>query len=76
MYLKSGDYIFIQEAESLYAIDSNGENTKGENLEEVSIKINLESVSEIILQLRIRNIAGIIIIDFIEMHLEKNKNKI
>lgn len=76
IYLKSGGYLIIQEAESLCAIDVNSGRTKGQNLEEVTLKTNLEAVKEIALQLRLRNIGGIIVIDFIDMYSEDQKEKI
>ncbi|MDR0676197.1 MAG: Rne/Rng family ribonuclease, partial [Elusimicrobiota bacterium] len=76
IYLKSGGYLIIQEAESLCAIDVNSGKTKGESLEAVTLKTNLEAVKEIALQLRLRNIGGIIVIDFIDMYSEEQKQKI
>ncbi|MCP4482126.1 MAG: Rne/Rng family ribonuclease [bacterium] len=76
IYLKSGGYLIIQEAESLCAIDVNSGSTKGENLEAVILKTNLEAVKEIALQLRLRNIGGIIVIDFIDMDKAEHKDEV
>jgi ribonuclease G len=74
IYLKSGGYIIIQEAESLCAIDVNTGRTKGKSLEETILKSNLEAVEEIALQLRLRNIGGIIVIDFVDMYKKEHKD--
>ncbi len=76
IWLKSGGYIVIEQTEALTTIDVNtGKYVGRENLEETSLKINLEAVREIVYQLNLRNIGGIIIIDFIDMidleHREK-----
>ncbi len=76
IYLKSGGYLIIQEAESLCAIDVNSGSTKGENFEQVVLKTNLEAVKEIALQLRLRNIGGIIVIDFIDMEKEEHRKNV
>jgi ribonuclease G len=76
IYLKSGGYLIIQEAESLCAIDVNSGGTKGENLEAVVLKTNLEAVKEVALQLRLRNIGGIIAIDFIDMYKSSHKEEV
>ena len=76
IYLKSGGYLIIQEAESLCAIDVNSGGTKGENLEAVVLKTNLEAVKEVALQLRLRNIGGIIVIDFIDMYKSSHKDEV
>ena len=72
--LKSGGYLIINPTEALTAIDINsGKSTKERNVEETALKTNLESVDEICKQIRIRNIAGLIIVDFIDMEVFKNR---
>ncbi|HMA88247.1 MAG TPA: Rne/Rng family ribonuclease, partial [Burkholderiales bacterium] len=68
VWLKSGGYIIIDQAEALTAIDVNSGRYVGKkNLEETITKINVEAAKEVVYQLRLRNIGGIIIIDFIDM---------
>lgn len=78
--LKSGGYLIIQEAESLCAIDVNsGKFTGNENVskqEDVITLTNIEAANEIARQIRLRNIGGIIVIDFIDMKREKNRRKV
>jgi len=75
--LKSGGYIVIEETEALVAIDVNTGRFVGENnLEETIVKTNLEAVQEIVRQLRLRDLGGIIIIDFIDMQKESNREKV
>lgn len=77
VWLKSGGYIIIDEAEALVAIDVNtGSYVGKKDLEDTIIKTNLEAVKEIAHQLRIRNCGGIIIIDFIDMEKEVNREKV
>ena len=77
VWLKSGGYIVIEATEALTAIDVNtGKYVGKRNLEETILKTNLEAVKEIACQLRLRNIGGIIIIDFIDMEKESNRDKI
>ena len=72
--LKSGGYLVINPTEALTAIDINsGKSTKERNVEETALKTNLEAVDEICKQIRIRNIAGLIVIDFIDMEIFKNR---
>ncbi|MCF6465366.1 Rne/Rng family ribonuclease [Clostridium sp. Cult2] len=71
--LKSGGYIVIDETEALTAIDVNtGKFIGDKNLEDTVVKTNLEAAEEISKQIRLRNIGGIIIIDFIDMKEEKD----
>jgi ribonuclease G len=75
--LESGGYIIIQEAESLCAIDVNsGKFTSKTSHEDTALLTNLEAAAEIARQLRIRNIGGIIVIDFIDMKKSKHKHKV
>lgn len=77
IWLKSGGYIVIEMTEALTAIDVNtGRYVGKRNLEETILKTNLEAVKEIAYQLRLRNIGGIIIIDFIDMEKENNREKV
>jgi ribonuclease G len=77
VWLKSGGYIVIETTEALTAIDVNtGRYVGKRNLEETILKTNLEAVKEIACQLRLRNIGGIIIIDFIDMEKENNREKV
>ncbi len=77
VWLKSGGYIVIEETEALCAIDVNtGKYVGKKNMEETILKTNLEAVKEIAHQLRIRNIGGIIIIDFIDMEIERNRETV
>jgi len=75
--LKSGGHIVIDQTEALIAIDVNSGSFVGSrNMEETGFKTNLEAVHEIVHQLRLRNLGGIIVIDFIDMEEEKNKLKL
>jgi ribonuclease G len=77
VWLKSGGYIVIEITEALTAIDVNtGRYVGKRNLEETILKTNLEAVREIAYQLRLRNIGGIIIIDFIDMAKEISREKV
>ena len=73
MQLKSGGYIVIGVTEALVAIDVNsGRATKEGSIEETALKTNLEAAEEIARQLRLRDLAGLIVIDFIDMEERKN----
>ncbi len=77
VWLKSGGYIVIDQTEALTVIDVNtGKYVGRTSLEETTVKINLEAVREIVYQLRLRNVGGIIIIDFIDMRGEENREKV
>ncbi|MCP4807638.1 MAG: Rne/Rng family ribonuclease [Proteobacteria bacterium] len=77
VWLKSGGYLVIDQTEALTAIDINSGKFVGKSsLEDTTTQINLEAVSEIVHQLRLRNIGGIVIIDFIDMDKESNRNKV
>ena len=76
VWLKSGGYIVIEHTEALVAIDVNTGRYVGKyNLEETILKTNLEAVKEIAYQVRLRDIGGIIIIDFIDMEKKSNQEK-
>jgi len=77
VWLKSGGYIVIEQTEALVAIDVNtGRYVGKHNFDETILKTNLEAVKEIAYQIRLRNIGGIIIIDFIDMKKEQHKEKV
>ena len=71
--LKSGGYIIINQTEALVAIDVNsGRSTREHSIEDTALQTNLEAADEIARQLRLRDLAGLIVIDFIDM--EENRN--
>jgi ribonuclease G len=77
IWLKSGGYIVIEETEALVAIDVNTGRFVGKgNPDDTIYKTNLEAVKEIAYQIRLRNLGGIIIIDFIDMERESDRDKI
>lgn len=77
IWLKSGGYIVIESTEALTVIDVNTGSYVGKrNLEETIAKTNLEAVKEIVYQIRLRNIGGLIVIDFIDMNREADKEKV
>lgn len=77
VWLKSGGYIIIDQTEALTTIDVNtGRYVGKRTLEDTILKTNLEAVREIAYQLRLRNIGGIIILDFIDMEREDNRRKV
>lgn len=77
VFLKSGGSIIIETTEALTVIDVNtGRFIGSGNLEETILKTNLEAAREIVLQLKLRNIGGLIVIDFIDMSNQKNRLKL
>ncbi|MBS8226683.1 Rne/Rng family ribonuclease [Vannielia litorea] len=75
--LKSGGYIVIGVTEALVAIDVNsGRATKEGSIEETALKTNLEAAEEVARQLRLRDLAGLIVIDFIDMDERRNNNAV
>ncbi|OAN53942.1 ribonuclease E [Paramagnetospirillum marisnigri] len=75
--LKSGGYIVISQTEALVAIDVNsGRATKERHIEETALKTNLEAADEVARQLRLRDLAGLIVIDFIDMEENRNNNAV
>jgi len=77
IWLKSGGHIVINQTEALVSIDVNtGKYVGRENAEETILKTNLEAVVEIARQIRLRDLGGIIIIDFIDMDKGEHKNKV
>jgi len=77
IWLKSGGYIVIDQTEALVAIDVNTGRFVGKrNPEETILQTNLEAIKEVVYQVRLRNIGGIIIIDFIDMEREESREKV
>lgn len=77
VWLKSGGYLVIDQTEALVSIDVNSGRYVGQtSLEDTTLKINLEAVKEVVYQLRLRNIGGIIIIDIIDMDKEQHREKV
>jgi ribonuclease E len=77
VWLPSGGYIVIDRTEAMTVIDVNtGKHVGSKNLEETVVGTNLEAAEEIARQLRLRDIGGMILIDFIDMLLEQNKEKV
>jgi ribonuclease G len=77
VWLKSGGYLIIDEAEALTVIDVNTGKYVGTNdFQETILKTNIEAAQEISKQLRLRDVSGIIIVDFIDMDILANKDKI
>ena len=77
IWLKCGGFITIDRTEALTAIDVNtGKYTGNKSLEQTVLKVNKEATLEIARQLRLRDIGGIIIIDYIDMHEDQNKKEI
>jgi ribonuclease G len=80
VWLKSGGYLVINPTEALVAIDVNtgryvGKKSSG-RLEDTIVKTNLEAVKEIVRQIRLRDLGGIIVLDFIDMEEKKNRQKV
>ena len=75
--LKSGGYIVINQTEALVAVDVNsGKSTKEFSIEETALNTNLEAAKEVARQLRLRDLAGLIVIDFIDMDERKNNRAV
>jgi ribonuclease E len=75
--LRSGGYIVINQAEALVAIDVNsGRATREHHIEDTALKTNLESAEEVARQLRLRDLAGLIVIDFIDMDEKRNNRAV
>ena len=74
---QSGGYIIINQTEALVAVDVNsGRSIKERNIEETALKTNLEAAEEAAKQIRLRNLSGLIVIDFIDMEIKKNQIKV
>ena len=75
--LKSGGYIVINQTEALVAIDVNsGRSTREHNIEDTALQTNLEAAEEVARQLRLRDLAGLIVIDFIDMEEKRNNRAV
>ncbi len=75
--LRSGGYIVINPTEALVAIDVNsGRSTKERNIEETALRTNVEAAEEIARQLRLRDLAGLIVIDFIDMEDQRHQQQV
>ena len=75
--LRSGGYVVIDQTEALVAIDVNsGRSTRERNIEETALRTNLEAAEEIARQLRLRDLAGLIVIDFIDMEEHRNQGAV
>ncbi len=78
IWLSSGGYLFFDRTEAMYTIDVNSGRSSGNqtDVEESLVRINLEAAEEIARQLRLRNIGGLIICDFIDMRFRKNQRRV
>ena len=75
--LKSGGYLVINQTEALVAIDVNsGKSTRERNIEETALKTNLEAAEELGRQLRLRDLSGLIVVDFIDMEETRNQHAV
>ena len=75
--LKSGGYIVINMTEALIAVDVNsGRATKGHHIEETALRTNLEAADELARQLRLRDLSGLIVVDFIDMEERRNNRQV
>ena len=77
VYLPSGGSIVLDHTEALFSIDINSSRaTKGEDIEDTALQTNLEAADEIGRQLRLRDLGGLIVIDFIDMNVTKNQRAV
>ncbi|MCR4778019.1 MAG: ribonuclease E/G [Lachnospiraceae bacterium] len=78
VWLKSGAYLVVEYTEAMTVVDVNsGKAVKGKgDFEETALKLNMEAADELLYQLRLRNLSGMIIVDFISMKSEENKEKL
>jgi ribonuclease G len=77
VHLKSGGYIVVDETEALVAIDVNtGRHKGGRDQEQAIVKVNLEAADEICRQLRLRNMGGLIVLDFIDMRSRRDQQQV
>ena len=74
--LVSGGAIIIDQTEALVAVDVNSGKTTGDNLENMAFKTNMEAAEEVARQLRLRDLAGLVVIDFIDMKRESNNRSV
>jgi ribonuclease G len=80
IWLSSGGYLYFDHTEAMYTIDVNSGRYTGDDdassLEETLVRINLEAAEEIARQMRLRNIGGLVICDFIDMRMRKNQRRV
>jgi ribonuclease G len=78
IWLSSGGYLYFDQTEAMVTIDVNSgrASTSGGDVEEALVQINMEAAEEIARQLRLRNIGGLIVCDFIDMRLRKNQKRV
>ncbi|MBM3191556.1 MAG: ribonuclease E/G [Chlamydiae bacterium] len=81
IWLHSGGYLYFEKTEAMHTIDVNSGRSSGaysdkNNVEETLVRINLEAADEIARQLRLRNVGGLIICDFIDMRSRKNQRRV
>src|ERR1700747_3043523 len=75
--LRSGGYLVINQTEALLAIDvTSGRSTRERGIEETALRTNLEAADEIARQLRLRDLAGLIVVDFIDMEESRNNRAV
>src|SRR6185503_18416146 len=75
--LKSGGYIIINQTEALVSIDVNsGRSTKEHSIEDTALQTNLEAAEEVARQLRLRDLAGLVVVDFIDMEEKRNNRAV
>jgi ribonuclease G len=79
VWLPSGSYLFLDKTEAMYTVDVNsgrGNIQSGSDVEETLVRINMEAADEIARQLRLRNLGGLVICDFIDMRSRKNQRRV
>ena len=78
IWLPSGGYLFFDRTEAMHTVDVNSGRSSGKNkdVEESLVRINLEAAEEIARQVRLRNVGGLIICDFIDMRYKKNQRRV
>ncbi len=77
VWLKSGGYLIFDETEALVAIDVNtGRHKGGKTQEEAIVEVNIEAAEEVARQLRLRNVGGLVVIDFIDMKSRRHQNTV
>lgn len=75
--LPNGGNIILEKTEAMYVVDVNtAQNTKGHSKEEAIFETNFEAAKEVVRQIKLRNLGGIILVDFVDMTSQENKNKI
>jgi hypothetical protein len=82
IWLSCGGYLYFDRTEAMYTIDvnsgrsQNSETNKAKNVEETLVRVNLEAAEEIARQIRLRNVGGLVICDFIDMRFKKNQRRV